>query len=201
MKSITLTDIPEWFKNTKLKLLKCFAYRNIFQYLPENTIFYKSWLYFPILNREIYLDYNHIRNFKIHYGVEFQICNCNLQSFCGKDFCSSLNLWLPEYEISIIPNEDQFNYIMTINYPQMHVNSIDKLIKFLERIDDQTKRIFLTSLLCIRNINNKYGRWSNVCKHIRELIRDYIKENSDKNEDEKIISYFESFLDMYGNVN
>lgn len=125
---------PEWFKNTNLVLDWCEIDRDVILNLPDGTLVKGGTsIYDPITDFYTTLMNRHLDNVEKYYNVKLNIrlCRCSEQVFCGKEYCSSLDKWLPEYhsiinkDLSIVPTiEQQEEYIDDLlngDYEQMEV--------------------------------------------------------------------------------
>lgn len=152
-----ISYVPEYINRTTLILKDCSISRDILFKLPKYTTFYKCSIHFPLLNKmeDIEKVIYHVEHDYSEY--EFKICNCDIEEFCSKDYCNSLDYWLPEYKSCYIPNREELKEIMDREHSSMNLFSARKFTEFLEEKNNYSNRTFYISLFMLRNLSNGSG--------------------------------------------
>ena len=191
------TYIPKWLKYSNLILSNCSIDRDLIYKFPNGTVLYKTKMFDPITEDINTTNYKHLDRIKEYYGIDlkFIICNCGHKSFCDEDICSSLDFWLPEYKnINSIPDLNYIDEIFGQDYPNMSNHCHDQLLELIKISElDNVHKFFLMYLLCLRNINDKSGRWFGI----QYITFTFINFHEYNDEDERYIPFFGYCNDIF----
>lgn len=198
LKSSLIKTIPEWLHSCKVILKECIIYRDIFLQLPIDTIFHKSDIFYPLLNQIHRIEKEFIIRIKDTYGFNFsyEICNCGLETFCGEEYCLSLDLWLPEFKSMIPPNRTEMIKIIENKYPRLHINSMNRLLQMISN-SDKYDQSFLLTILCMRN-DCKSERWKGYKSSSILVIKRYLSDENFRNN--KYGEFFENSPQVVDNI-
>lgn len=183
------TSIPELFKDSNIILTNCCIDRDLIFDLPPEIVLRKTKIYDYTTDNTHIIDYECLDRIG---NLNFTICNCGHESFCGKEICSGLEFWLPEY-INITTLVPDCDYVDKILDQHNHVMSDDCRNNIFDLLStselDRIYKLFLSYLLCLRNVNDKNGIWTGMKRVMSIFVTHHIHNN--EYEEEIFTKFFE----------